>query len=128
MSILPRQQSKQPLMILIIFGIVMGYLGYEMMEFRRAGKKMHGVEVAVRPSEVKLKPGESAELKAAMVGSENTDLVWRVAEGSAGGTVTPVSATDAKYSAPGAAGSYHVVVTSKADETKTATVTVAVAQ
>jgi hypothetical protein len=115
-------------MILIVFGIVMAYLGYEMVEFRRAGKRLHGVEVAVRPVELKLKPGESAELKAAMVGSENSDLVWRVAEAAPGGTVVPVSATEARYTAPVQTGTYHVVVTSKADETKNATVTVTVAQ
>ena len=35
MTIMPRQQSRQPVLILIVFGIVMAYLGYEMMEFRR---------------------------------------------------------------------------------------------
>jgi hypothetical protein len=124
-SILPRQQSKQPVVILIVFGIVMAYLGYEMMEFRRAGKNTHGVEVTVRPSELKLKRGESAELTAAMIGSENSDLVWRVAEAN-GGTVVSVSVSEAKYTAPAQSGTFHVMVTSKADETKSATVTVVV--
>lgn len=128
MSIMPRQQSKQPLMILIVFGIVMAFLGYEMMEFRRAGKKIHGVEVAVRPAELKLKPGESQVIEGAVVGSENTALIWRVQEGAAGGTVAAVNASQAKYTAPAAPGEFHIVATSKADESKSATVTVAVAQ
>jgi hypothetical protein len=124
---MPREQSKQPLMILIVFGIVMAFLGYEMMQFRRAGKKVHGVEVAVRPAELKLKPGESAVLKAAMVGSENPDLVWKVTEPN-GGSVSSMKVSEAKYTAPATAGTFHVVVTSKADETKSATATVSVAQ
>ena len=128
MSIMPRQQSKQPLMILIVFGVVMAFLGYEMMEFRRAGKKIHGVEVAVRPAVVRLKPGESQVIEGAVVGSENTALIWRVQEGTAGGVVTAVNASQAKYTAPATPGNYHVIATSKADESKSATVTVSVGQ
>ena len=126
MSILPREQSKQPLMILIVFGIVMAFLGYEMLEFRRAGKKVHGVEVAIRPGEVRVKPGESQVFDAAVVGSETPGVSWRVEEGAAGGVLTPLNASQAKYTAPGASGKFHVIVISKADESKSATATVAV--
>lgn len=128
MSIMPRKQSKQPLMILIVFGIVMAFLGYEMLEFRRAGKKVHGVEVAVRPADLRLKPGESQVIEGAVVGSENTALLWSVQEGAGGGTVAAVNASQAKYTAPKASGTYHVVATSKADESKSATVAVSVEQ
>ena len=123
MTIMPKQQSKQTMMILIVFAIVMAFLGYEMMQFRRAGKQVHGVAVMVRPSNLMMKTGESFGLEARVVGSENTDITWRVQEGDAGGKVTAVDATHANYTAPAAEGVYHVVVTSKADEAKDAIAT-----
>src|ERR1700682_4417472 len=51
-----------------------------------------------------------------------TPRSWSVAEGSAGGTVDG----DAVYTAPNAAGTYHVTATSHADPSKSATAEVTV--
>lgn len=135
MTIMPRQQSKQPVMILIVFGIVMAFLGYEMMEFRRAGKKVHGVDVQVRPGQLRLKPGESRMLEALVVGSENSDVGWTVQEGTSGGSVVSAGATAhdgrvfavAKYTAPTTAGVFHVIAISKADEARASSAEITVA-
>ena len=58
----------------------------------------------------------------AVTGTVNTSVTWAVSEGAAGGVVTANGA----YTAPGSGGSYHVVVTSVADPTKSAVATVAV--
>jgi len=47
---------------------------------------------------------------------------WSVSEGATGGTITTAGA----YTAPAAAGTYHVVATSVADSSATATATVTV--
>jgi chitinase len=119
---MPRQQSKQPLMILIVFAVVMGFLGYEMLQFRLAGKKVHGVEVQVRPEQATVKAGESQTFEAAVLGSEDPDVIWSVQEANGGMIVSAPGSKFAagKYTAPGVAGTYHVVARSKADERRSA--------
>src|SRR6202030_4398463 len=51
-----------------------------------------------------------------------TAVTWTLAEGAAGGTIT----NSGRYSAPATLGTYHVVATSLADPSKTATATVQV--
>src|SRR5581483_9314377 len=129
-TIMPRQQSKQPLMILIVFGVVMAFLGYEMLQFRLAGKKVHGVEVHVRPETVTLKAGESQTFEAAVIGSEDPDVLWSVEESNGGTVVSTTGSTfgAAKYTAPNAAGAYHIMARSKFDETKSAVAMVTVVE
>ena len=120
--------SKAPWIILVIFGIVMAFLGFEMMEFKRAGKKIYGVEVRISPAQFTMKPGKSHLLEASVLGSENSDIGWFVQEGNAGGSIVPSGASShaAMYTAPATVGVYHVIVSSKADETRTATATIEV--
>jgi hypothetical protein len=120
--------SKAPWIILVIFAIVMAFLGYEMMEFKRAGKKIHGVEVRISPAQLTLRAGETHLLEASILGSENSDIGWSVQEGAAGGSIVPSgsSSHSAMYTAPATVGVFHVIAVSKADETRTATATIEV--
>ena len=126
--------SKAPWIILVIFGIVMAFLGYEMMEFKRAGKKIYGVEVRISPAQLMLKPGEARSLEASILGSENFDIGWSIQEANAGGKLVPGSTVShdghvfstVTYTAPANAGVYHVVASSRADETRTSVATVTV--
>lgn len=128
--------SKAVLFIVVVFAIVMAFLGYEMMQFKRAGKKISGVDVSVSPAQLTLKPGESHTLEASVIGVENTDVGWTVQEGAAGGSVVAAGATAhdgrvfsaGKYTAPSAPGVYHVIATSEADETRASSVTITVAK
>jgi chitinase len=114
------------LIILAVFAIVMAVLGYEMMQFKLAGKKIKGVDVTVSPAQLTLKPGESRLIEASVVGIENTDVGWTIQEGAAGGTVVSAGASAhdgrvfaaAKYTASANVGVYHVIATSKADESR----------
>lgn len=133
----PANESRRaPLIILIVFGIVMAFLGYEMMQFKRAGKQVHGVAVTVTPAQLTLKPGESRLIEASVVGSENGDVGWSVQEGVMGGTIATASAmahdgrafAAANYTAPKTLGVYHVVAISKADESRSSTATITVVQ
>jgi hypothetical protein len=80
------------------------------------------ISVAVSPTTATLLMAASASFTAMVANSADTAVIWTVAEGAAGGTVT----AGGVYTAPMTAGTYHVVATSHADTSKAATVTVTV--
>jgi hypothetical protein len=80
------------------------------------------VSVAVSPKTATILTGATQSFSATVTGSANAVVNWSVQEGAAGGSIT----TAGLYTAPGSAGTFHVVATSQADATKSdlATVTV----
>ncbi len=81
------------------------------------------VAVTISPGLATLAPLGERAFTANVVGTADVRVTWEVTEGAAGGTVT----ADGAYTAPAALGRYHVVVTSVADSSKSATATVTVA-
>jgi hypothetical protein len=79
------------------------------------------VLVAITPSTVALAPGGTRQFTAAVTGTDNTAVTFSVTE-SNGGSIT----ASGFYTAPAAAGSFHVVATSAADPTKKSTAVVVV--
>ncbi|WP_224371355.1 Ig-like domain-containing protein [Hyalangium versicolor] len=79
------------------------------------------ISVSVEPTTATLLTGETKAFTATVTGTTNTEVTWSVTE-TGGGTVD----TSGLYTAPGAAGTYHVVATSVADPSKKATSTVSV--
>ncbi len=88
---------------------------------RVAAVSVKRVHVAVSPTSATLAPGQSLTLTATVTGAVKT-VTWSVTEGPAGGTVS----ADGVYTAPAAAGVYHVVAASTANPLQSdgATVTV----
>lgn len=82
------------------------------------------VVVAIAPTAAALDACKSTTFTATVTGSSNTAVTWSVQEGAAGGSVT----TGGVYTAPQAAGTYHVVATSAAAPTSTASVAVTVTE
>lgn len=80
--------------------------------------------VAISPSTASLLLGGTQQFTATISGSTDTAVAWSVREGSSGGTVNSTGL----YTAPAAAGTYHVVATSHADNTKSASATVTASQ
>jgi hypothetical protein len=78
------------------------------------------VSISISPASVTLAPGGTQAFTATVTGASNTAVTWSIQEGAAGGTIT----SGGSYTAPAAAGTYHVVATSQADPTKSATATV----
>lgn len=74
-----------------------------------------GVAVEVQPPSATLGVGGTVQFAAVVTGTINTTVTWTVQEAS-GGAVS----AGGLYTAPAAAGTYHVVATSAADGTKTA--------
>jgi hypothetical protein len=80
------------------------------------------VSVSISPTTTNLNIGETQQFAATVTGSTNTSVTWSVQEGSAGGTIT----SGGLYTTPSTPGTYHVVATSVADNSKSATATVVV--
>lgn len=81
------------------------------------------VVVAVAPTAAVLGYGEQATFTATVGAAANGAVDWSVQEGISGGTVS----TSGVYTAPSVAGTYHVVATSVADPSRSASATVTVA-
>lgn len=80
-----------------------------------------GVGVWLAPAAATLRAGQSLPLAAVATGSTDHDVTWAVQE-TGGGTVTGTGL----YAAPPTPGTYHVVATSTADPTRTATAAITV--
>jgi uncharacterized protein YjdB len=77
--------------------------------------------VAISPSSATLTLAQSQTFSATVTGSTNTAVTWTISEGAVGGMIDSTG----KYTAPNAAGTFHVTATSQADGTQSsATVTV----
>lgn len=81
-----------------------------------------GVVVTLSPGSVNLDACEQTSFSALVTGSSNAGVVWSVQEGDAGGTIS----AGGVYTAPSAAGTYHVIATSSADATRSVAGTVTV--
>lgn len=81
-----------------------------------------GVGVDVLPKAPTVQPRGLVTFSATVTGTANTSVTWTVLEGSSCGTVS----TSGAYTAPGSSGACHVVATSVADSSKSATANVTV--
>ena len=80
------------------------------------------VGVSISPSSTSIAPGGSLTFAASVTGSADTAVSWTVRETSGCGAISSTGV----YTAPGTAGTCHVVATSRADATKSATANVTV--
>lgn len=80
------------------------------------------VVVAITPSSGAVDACRSLTFSASVSGATSGTVTWSVQEGSAGGTITPSGV----YTAPAAAGTYHVMATSQAVPTSSTAVAVTV--
>ncbi len=79
------------------------------------------VAISITPQTASIATGNSFQFAASITGSTNVGVTWSVAE-SGGGTVN----ASGLYITPATAGTYHVVATSQADTSKTASAAVTV--
>lgn len=80
------------------------------------------ISVTVSSAGTDLLPRGTQQFTATVVNSTNQAVTWSVQEGSAGGTISAAGL----YTAPSAVGSFHVVATSQADPTRSASAVVVV--
>ncbi len=79
------------------------------------------VSITISPSAVNLTPNGTQQFTATVTGAADTTVTWTIQEGALGGTLS----NSGLYTAPAALGLYHVVATSNADNTQSATATIA---
>ncbi len=82
------------------------------------------IAVTITPSTGAVNACQTVTFTATVTGTPNTTVSWSVQEGAAGGTIT----SGGVYTAPSSAGTYHVVATSVAAPTSSATVPVGVTE
>jgi hypothetical protein len=80
------------------------------------------VAVTITPANAAVDACQTLAFTASVSGTTNGAVTWAVQEGTAGGTITPAGV----YSAPNAAGTYHVIATSQADATSSTTTAITV--
>ena len=84
------------------------------------------VAITIAPATMSLLVGGSVQLTASVTGSAQTGVTFAVTEGVRGGTLAQTGGTTVSYQAPIQPGTFHVVATSLADRTKSATATITV--
>ncbi len=80
------------------------------------------VSVAINPPTATVPEGGSLSFLATVKGVANTTVTWSVQEGTTGGSIT----SSGVYTAPNTLGTYHVVATSVADATASASAVVTI--
>lgn len=92
------------------------------------GEEPGVVSITISPTSVRLDPQETQTFTATVTGTSNTAVAWSIQEGSpAGGTFTVTGSTTILYCAPVAFDTFHVVVASIANPSKSAAAEVRVA-
>ena len=81
-----------------------------------------GISLTLSPGSVTLQTGQTQQFASAVAGSTNTFVNYSIQEGTAGGTIT----SGGLYTAPSAAGTFHVVAKAEANPLATASATVTV--
>lgn len=84
------------------------------------------VAVTVSPAAPALATDGTQAFSAAVTGSSNTGVTWSIQEGAAGGTISASGAYTAPAVVANGTGTFHIIATSQADPTKTASATVTV--
>jgi hypothetical protein len=80
------------------------------------------ISVTISPATPTVDECQVITFSATVSGSSNQGVLWSIVEGVTGGAVTPSGV----YTAPASAGTYHVMATSLADASRSATATVVV--
>ena len=88
------------------------------------GTTTRSVAVGISPATATVGPGGAQQFTASVTGSSSAAVIWSVQEGAAGGSVDQ----QGLYTAPATPGTYHVLATSQADPSKSATAAVVVQQ
>lgn len=93
------------------------------------------VTITIYPTSAKVIPGKGVDFVSEVTGAPSSEVTWSVEEGDSAGTVTTRGASAkgdtislyCTYTAPQKLGTYHLVATSTADKTKSATAEITVA-
>lgn len=99
------------------------------------GKSTAAVTITIYPTKVNAAPGKGVDFVAEVTGAPTSDVTWSVEEGDSAGSIKTRGASAKEetislystYTAPQKPGTYHLVATSTADKSKSATAEITVA-
>jgi chitinase len=100
-----------------------------------AGKSSEPVGITIYPTAAKAVVGKPVDFSATVTGAPTSEVTWNVEEGDSGGQVQTRPGAYSKgdgiqlystYTAPKTPGTYHLVATSTADTSKSATAEITV--
>jgi Immunoglobulin I-set domain len=129
----PAERSRLPLMlvivaVLVVLGAAIAYwILHSSMPQRRVAPPSN-INVSLTPGSAQVIVGNALDFAATVTGADNPEVTWWVREGAAGGRVVSRGARAmggkvsllAVYIAPKQPGTYHLLVTCKADTMKSA--------
>jgi zinc-ribbon domain/Immunoglobulin I-set domain len=120
---------------IIVALIALGGIGWMLRtSMTTSSKAAANVGITIYPTEAKVVAGKSADFAATITGAPTSDVTWKVEEGDNAGDIRTRGAYSKEgeislystYTAPKTPGTYHLVATSTADTTKSATAEITV--
>jgi zinc-ribbon domain/Immunoglobulin I-set domain len=120
---------------IIVALIALGGIGWMLRTSMTPGSKAAAnVGITIYPTEAKVVEGKSVDFAATITGAPTSDVTWKVEEGDSAGDIRTRGAYSKEgeislystYTAPKTPGTYHLVATSTADTTKSATAEITV--
>ncbi len=135
----PRRKSRLPVLEIIVIILLLVGAAAAVWMLRSSLPAKHAVvpsnvDVMLSPTTARVAAGRAVDFIATVTGSDDVEVDWSVQEGDAGGRVVPRGAkadggtvsTLAVYIAPETPGTYHLLATSKADSSKSASAEITV--
>jgi len=134
---IPARRKLSPVLIGAIIVALIALAGIVWMlrsTISGGGKSATPVAITIYPTAAKIVEGKSADFAATITGSPTSDVTWKVEEGDDLGEIKTRGAYSKEgeislyctYTAPKKPGTYHLVATSTADTSKSATAEITV--
>ena len=134
----PRRGKISPVLIgaVIVALLAVGGIVWMLRSSVSVGAKPAKVEITMFPETAKVVAGKGADFAATVTGAPSSEVTWKVEEGDAAGEIRTRGAYAKEgaislystYTAPKTPGTYHLVATSTADPSKSASAEITVVE
>jgi chitinase len=132
----PRRSKISPVLIgaVIVALLAVGGIVWMLRSSVSVGAKPANVEITMFPLTAKIAVGKGADFAATVTGAPTSEVTWKVEEGDNAGQIQTRGAYAKEgaislystYTAPKTPGTYHLVATSTADPSKSASAEITV--
>ena len=136
LDVSPRRGKISPVLIgaVIVALLAVGGIVWMLRSSMSVGAKPTNVEITMFPTEAKVVAGKPVDFAATVTGAPSSEVTWKVEEGDTAGEIRTRGAYAKEgaislyctYTAPKTPGTYHLVATSTADPSKSASAEIVV--